>query len=150
TPAAIMLGAAEGALLFAAGYVAERPHLRDSQAVRVRLGDLSTQLAGARCALFAAARMWEDERIAPDDAELNSMRAWHLVRQAALATTNSCLEACGARATFSVYPLESALRDVRTFSLQHRDEALMEAVAKPLLGESFSRHDEVEVALQRG
>jgi alkylation response protein AidB-like acyl-CoA dehydrogenase len=149
-PASNFVGTAQRALTFTCEYVARRAYLRTSQVVRVKLGEMSTRLAGARCALYAAARQWEDEGIDPDDAELNSMRAWHLAREAALYVTTTCMDVAGGRSIYKLYPIEGALRDVRTFTLQSRDEAFMEEVAKPLLGEPFNRHAEVDIAIERG
>jgi alkylation response protein AidB-like acyl-CoA dehydrogenase len=149
-PAANFVGTAQRALSFTSDYVARREHLRESQVVRVKLGEMSAQLEGARCALYAAARQWEDPAIEPDDAELNSMRVWHLARVAVLNITTTCLDVVGGRGVYKIHPLESAFRDARTYTLQFRDEAFMEEIAKPLLGERFSRHAEVEYAVKRG
>jgi alkylation response protein AidB-like acyl-CoA dehydrogenase len=149
-PASNFLGTAQSALDFTARYASTRPHLRESQVIRVRLGEMSSQLSADRCAVYAAARLWEDETVDPDTAELNSMRAFHLARTAVLDITLRCFDICGARTTFRVHPLGAALRDGRTFTLQHRDETYMELVGSTLLGEPFSRHAELEVAIKQG
>jgi alkylation response protein AidB-like acyl-CoA dehydrogenase len=149
-PASNFLGTAQSALDFTSHYVAERPHLRASQVVLVRLGELSTAVSAARTAVYAAARMWEDESVHPDAAELNSIRAFHLARQTVLDVTSRCFDICGARTTFKIYPLEAAFRDARTYTLQHRDETFMELVGRAIIGESFSRHDEIDVAIKQG
>jgi alkylation response protein AidB-like acyl-CoA dehydrogenase len=149
-PSANFIGTAQGALDFTTWYVADRPHLRGSQVVLVKLGELSTLLSAARTAVYAAARLWEDPAVHPDAAELNSIRAFHLARQAVLEVTSRCFDICGARTTFKVYPLECAYRDARTYTLQHRDETFMELVGRALVGESFSRHDEIDVAIKQG
>src|SRR5262249_56157761 len=123
-----------------AEYVQRRAYLRDSQVVRVKLAEMDTQLYGARCAIYAAARQWEDPAIDPDDAELNSIRAWHLARQAALSVTNTCMDVAGGRSIYKLHAIEGALRDARTYTLQSPDDAFMDDLSKPLLPQPFYRH----------
>lgn len=149
-PSSNYLGIAQCALDFTIQYAAERPHLGETQSTRIKLGELSVELETARLAVYAAARLWEDEQISPDSAEYNTMAALHLARTAAMNVTISCFDICGARSTFALYPLGNALRDARTYTLQHRDETYLEMIGRTLLGEPFSKHGEVEVALKQG
>lgn len=129
------LGTAQGAFDFICDYARQRPYLARDPVVQTTLGDMSSWLAGTRAALYAAAREWEEGD--PDRAELDSIRALHLAKQTALMITNRGFDVCGARASFRVYPLEQALRDVRTFTLHFRDEFYMQIVARAELGEPF-------------
>lgn len=134
--AANHLGAAAGALEFLTGWVRDRPDLAGSELTRVVLGELSSQLYGARSAIYAAAAMWEAAEY--DSAELESVRALHLAKRVALEVTQRAFDVCGARATFRRHPLERIYRDVRTFSLHFRDEHYMSQVGQAMLDGSFA------------
>ncbi len=149
-PSSNYLGAAQCALDFTIKYVAERPHLGETQIARIKLGELHAQLEAARLAVYACARLWEDTEVTPDSAEYNTMTALHLSRHAAIRVTVACFDICGARSTFAAYPLGNALRDARTYTLQHRDESYLEMIGRTLLGETFSKRGEAELAVKQG
>ena len=149
-PCSNYLGIAQCALDFTANYAAERPHLGETQIARIKLAELSVELEAARLAVYACARLWEDEKVTPDSAEYNTMAAMHLARTAAMHVTVACFDICGARSTFSVYPLGNALRDARTYTLQHRDDSYLEMIGRTLLGETFSKRGEAELAVKQG
>ena len=131
------LGAAQGAFDFACGYVAGRDYLAKSEVIQAKLGDLSSKLYAVRCALYAAAARWErgDD---PNQAELDGVRALHLAKRVALEVTSDAYDICGARATYNVYPLNQALRDVRSFTLHFRDELYTAQVGRAELGVPFT------------
>jgi alkylation response protein AidB-like acyl-CoA dehydrogenase len=130
------LGTAQGAFDFARSYVAERKYLAESPVIQSKLGELSSRLYAVRCALYAAAARWElgDD---PNAAELDGVRALHLAKRVALDVTSEAYDICGARATFNLYPLNQALRDVRSFTLHFRDELYTAQVGRSELGVPF-------------
>ena len=81
--AANHLGSAQAAFDFIAGYIADRPDLRDSEAVKVRLGRMDAQLYAARSGLYAAAARL-DRGDDFDAAEADAVRAMHLCKNAVL------------------------------------------------------------------
>jgi alkylation response protein AidB-like acyl-CoA dehydrogenase len=135
--AANHLGAAQGAFDFACSYIAARGHLAKSELIQSKLGDLSSKLFAARCGLYAAAARWErgDD---PNQAELDGVRVLHLAKRVAIEVTSDVYDLCGARATYNLYPLNQALRDVRSFTLHFRDELYMSQVGRAELGVPFT------------
>jgi alkylation response protein AidB-like acyl-CoA dehydrogenase len=133
--AANHIGAAGAALDFTTAWVRERPDLAGSETTRVALGAMSSDLFGARSALFAAAALWEAGEY--DTAELESIRTLHLAKRVALDITQRAFDVCGARATFRNYEIERIFRDVRTFSLHFRDEQYMMQAGQAMLDGSF-------------
>jgi alkylation response protein AidB-like acyl-CoA dehydrogenase len=100
--AANHIGAAAAAVEFATEWVRERPSLASSEITRATLGAMSSELFGARSALYAAADLWDQGE--HDTAELQSIRALHLGKHAALALTQTAFDVCGARAAFRDLP----------------------------------------------
>jgi alkylation response protein AidB-like acyl-CoA dehydrogenase len=133
--AANHIGAAGAALEFTTDWVRERPGLASSEVTRVALGTMSSDLAAARAALYAAADLWDQG--GHDRAELASIRALHVGKRVALDTTQHAFDICGARAAFREHALERIYRDVRTFSLHYRDEQYMLQVGQAMLDGSF-------------
>jgi alkylation response protein AidB-like acyl-CoA dehydrogenase len=133
--AANHIGAAGAALEFATDWVRERPNLASSEIIRATLGMMSSDLFAARSALYAAADLWDAGE--HDTAELESIRALHLGKRAALSLTQTAFDVCGARAAFRDLSLERLYRDVRTFSLHYRDEQYMIQVGQAMLDRSF-------------
>jgi alkylation response protein AidB-like acyl-CoA dehydrogenase len=133
--AANHIGAAGAALEFATDWVRERPGLCTSEITRATLGAMSSDLFGARSALYAAADLWDQGD--HDTAELESIRALHLGKRVALELTQTAFDVCGARAAFRDQSLERLYRDVRTFSLHYRDEQYMIQVGQAMLDKSF-------------
>lgn len=121
------LGTAQGALDLARDFVRERRYLAENPIVQVALGEMSSQLGVTRSALYTAAELWEKaaaegfERDIVDQAELLGLQALHVSKQVALDVTRRVFDVCGARAAFRSLPFEAMFRDVRTFTLHHRD-----------------------------
>lgn len=142
--AANHLGTAQGAHDFLCSWVRERPYLRDSEIVRVALGEMASRLYGTRCALEQTARMWEeagrgnwrDTRLRGKVEHL-SVRVLHLARDTALHVTQRGFDVCGARASMRDLPLERFYRDTRTFTLHFRDELALMRVADELLADEY-------------
>jgi alkylation response protein AidB-like acyl-CoA dehydrogenase len=99
------------------------------------LGEMDANLQAARTSMWYAAWLWEQGRYA--DAELASMRALHTSKQAALMVTVKAFDVCGARGAFKSFPIERALRDVRTFTLHFRESQVMRMLADADLGGAF-------------
>ncbi len=135
--AANHLGAAQAAFDFICNYVADRPDLRDSEAVKVRLGRMDAQLYAARSGLYAAAARL-DNGDDFDAAEADAVRAMHLCKNAVLSIPYEGFDIVGARAAHERYPLGQMMRDARTFTLHFRDDLYVQRLADLALGKGFS------------
>ena len=135
--AANHLGSAQGAFDFLAGYIGQRPDLAESEAVRVKLGQMDAQLFAARSCLYAtAARL--DRGDDPDECEADAVRTMHLAKDAVLTIPYQGFDLVGARACHERYPLGQMMRDARTFTLHFRDDLYVERLAQLALGKGFS------------
>jgi alkylation response protein AidB-like acyl-CoA dehydrogenase len=130
------LGAAQAAFDFALEFVRERPYMAESDLTKHMLGELASDLAGTRAAVYAAAEVWEAGEF--DRAELESIKALHLAKRTVLETTRRAFDVCGARVAFRMYPLEMMYRDARTFTLHFRDELTMRELGHALISERFA------------
>ena len=135
--AANHLGSAQAAFDFLAEYIADRPDLRDSEAVRVKLGQMDAQLFAARaCLRSTGVRL--DRGDDPDDCEADAVRTMHLAKDAVLTIPYQGFDLVGARACHERYPLGQMMRDARTFTLHFRDDLYVERLAQLALGNGFS------------
>ena len=135
--AANHLGSAQAAFDFLAEYIAERPDLRDSESVRVKLGQMDAQLFAARaCLRSTGSRL--DRGDDPDDCEADAVRTMHLAKDAVLTIPYQGFDLVGARACHERYPLGQMMRDARTFTLHFRDDLYVERLAQLALGNGFS------------
>jgi len=131
------LGSAQAAFDFLADYIKGRPDLADSEAVRVKLGQMDAQLFAARSCLQAtAARL--DRGDDPDECEADAVRTMHLAKDAVLSIPYQGFDLVGARACHERYPLGQMMRDARTFTLHFRDDLYVERLAQLALGNGFS------------
>lgn len=131
------LGTAQGAFDFIAAYVASRPDLSSSEAVKVRLGKMDAQLFAARSALRStAARL--DRGDDPDECEADAVRTMHLAKNAVLDIPYQGFDIVGARAAHERYPLGQMMRDARTFTLHFRDDLYVQRLADLAMGKGFS------------
>jgi alkylation response protein AidB-like acyl-CoA dehydrogenase len=135
--AANHLGSAQAAFDFIAGYIADRPDLRESESVRVRLGKMDAKLFATRSCLYStAARL--DRGDDPDEVEADAVRTMHLAKDVVLSVTFEGFELVGARAAHERYPLGRMMRDARTFTLHFRDDLYVDRLAALALGRGFS------------
>ena len=135
--AANHLGSAQAAFDFLAEYITERPDLRDSESVRVKLGQMDAQLFAARaCLRSTGSRL--DRGDDPDDCEADAVRTMHLAKDAVLTIPYQGFDLVGARACHERYPLGQMMRDARTFTLHFRDDLYVERLAQLALGNGFS------------
>ena len=135
--AANHLGSAQAAFDFLAEYITERPDLRDSESVRVKLGQMDAQLFAARaCLRSTGARL--DRGDDPDDCEADAVRTMHLAKDAVLTIPYQGFDLVGARACHERNPLGQMMRDARTFTLHFRDDLYVERLAQLALGNGFS------------
>ena len=135
--AANHLGSARAAFSFIADYVANRPDLSGSEAVRVRLGRMDAKLFAAEtCLRSTAARL--DRGDDPDEVEADAVRTMHLAKDAVLTIPFEGFDIVGARACHERYPLGQMMRDARTFTLHFRDDLYVERLAEAALGNGFS------------
>ncbi len=135
--AANHLGSAQAAFDFICSYVADRPDLCGSEAVKVRLGRMDAQLYAARCGLDAAAARL-DRGDDMDAAEADAIRAMHLCKNVVLSIPYEGFDIVGARAAHERYPLGQMMRDARTFTLHFRDDLYVQRLADLALGKGFS------------
>jgi alkylation response protein AidB-like acyl-CoA dehydrogenase len=131
------LGQAEGILQFCIDWVAQRPHLQNSDLMLFRFGDLGSKIFVVRAGMEAAAREWE-RGVDFDRAELLSLQVLHMAKQVLLEISQTAFDICGARAIFRSYPLEQAYRDARSFTLHTRDDHLTSTVGRGILTGEFS------------
>lgn len=129
--AANHVGLAAAALELAVDWVRERPYQAGSDMVQQALGVLASQVQGARSAVFAAARTWDEGRY--ERAEAESLMAVHLAKRAVLDATSQAFDICGARMAFRDSPLELWFRDARTLTLHVRDDVQMRELGRGLL-----------------
>lgn len=133
------LGTAEGAFQLVKDYLRERPYLAENPILRFSIGDISSELAVIRAALYACAAQWEDASAHdwdPDrvkQAEVLALQALHVSKRVALSVSSRAFEICGARASFKSFPFDMIYRDIRTFTLHHRDFDYMARVADAVL-----------------
>ena len=134
--AANHLGTAQAAFDFAASYLSSRGHLANSEIIQSQLGDYSSKIYAARCAVYSAAARW-DRGDEPNEAELDGVRALHVAKRLALEVAGAAYDLCGARSASNAYPLNQIYRDVRTFTLHFRDELYTAQVGRAALGTPF-------------
>jgi alkylation response protein AidB-like acyl-CoA dehydrogenase len=100
---------------------------------------MSSDLAVIRAALYTCAQQWEAAATHdwdPDQvkrAEVLGLQALHVSKRVALNVTARVFDICGARASFRSFPFDMIYRDVRTFTLHHRDYDYMMRVATAVL-----------------
>jgi alkylation response protein AidB-like acyl-CoA dehydrogenase len=138
------LGTATGAFNEAVEFVRERPYLAENPIIQTNIGDMSSQLDVLRAALFASARLWEQaaaenwESDVARRAELLALQALHVSKRVALEVTQRVFDVCGARSAFLSMPFDAMFRDVRTFTLHHREYDYMMRVGEAaLLGSDY-------------
>lgn len=133
------LGSAQGAFNEACDYVRDRAYLAKHPNIRVSIGELSSDLEAVRSMLYAAADLWTDaassgwETGRTTKAELLSLQALHVSKKVALDVSRRVFDICGARAAFRSLPFDAIYRDIRTFTLHHRDFDYMDRVASEVL-----------------
>jgi alkylation response protein AidB-like acyl-CoA dehydrogenase len=137
--AAVYLGIAGGALAFAADYASQRvvrPEnvpLAHDPAIQRHLGELVARLEAAQRVLERCAEQWEGA-----DAALRavlSSKAKYLATEAALHVTSRVIQVVGGRGAYRDYPVERALRDVRTATLMSPTvDRMAETIGKHVLG----------------
>ena len=133
--AANHLGTAQGVFDFLLDYLKSRPFLTKDDVIAFMLGEMDAALQATRTSIWYAAWLWEQDRY--EEAELASMRTLYTSKQAALLVTVKAFDVCGARGAVKSFPVERALRDVRTFSLHFRDSQLLRMLADADLGGAF-------------
>ena len=131
------IGSAQAAFDFLADYIKGRPDLANSEAVRVKLGQMDAQLFAARSGLNATATRL-DRGDDPDECEADAVRTMHLAKDAVLTIPYQGFDLVGARACHERYPLGQMMRDARTFTLHFRDDLYVERLAQLALGNGFS------------
>ncbi|MGH7919248.1 MAG: acyl-CoA dehydrogenase family protein [Candidatus Dormibacteraceae bacterium] len=133
------LGCAEGAFALVKEYVRERPYLAQNPVIQLAVGEMSADLAVVRATLYTCARQWEEASAGGWDpelvrrAEVLGLQALHVSKRVALDVSSRAFDVCGARASFRLFPFDMTYRDVRTFTLHHRDFDYMARVATAVL-----------------
>ena len=131
------LGSAQAAFDFLADYISDRPDLRDSEVVRVKLGQMDARLFATRACLQATTKRL-DRGDDPDECEADAVRTMHLAKDAVLTIPYQGFDLVGARACHERYPLGQMMRDARTFTLHFSDDLYVERLAQLALGNGFS------------
>jgi len=137
--AAIYVGVAEAALVFAIDHARQRVVRPDNIAVaqdptvQRHIGELTAQLHAARLVLEEAAASWADADMV--ERALLANRAKYLATEAGLSVTSKVIQVVGGRGAYKDYPAERALRDVRTATLMPPTvDRMLEAIGKSALG----------------
>lgn len=137
--AAIYLGIAEGALVFAIDHAKKRVVRPDNVPVSMdptvqrHIGELSAHLDGANLVLADAARRWETADVV--DRALLANKAKYLATEVGLKVTSDVIQVIGGRGAYRDSPVERAFRDLRTCSLMPPTvDRMLEAVGKSALG----------------
>lgn len=133
--AACSLGAAQGALDAARGYMRERKQfgkaLSEFQALQFKLADMATQLVAARQMVHTAARKLD---AGAADATVWCAMAKRFATDAGFAVCNDALQLHGGYGYIREYPVERLLRDSRVHQiLEGTNEIMRVIVARHLL-----------------
>lgn len=137
-------GQATAVYNFVVDYATKYGGLDKNPVVQIFLAEADCKVNAARALVHEAAAMWEAGDF--DAAELQSMRAMHLAKEAANWLSQHAFDICGARSTHKSYPLERLYRDIRTFTLHFRSETNLFMLANAALGKPFhskTRYDRV-------
>jgi len=140
-------GQAQAVYDFVLDYASKYGGLDKNPVVQIFLAEAGCRISAARALVRHAAGLWEEGDF--DNAELESMRAMHLAKEAANWISQQAFDICGARSTHKSYPLERLYRDIRTFTLHFRSESNLFMLADAALGRPFhskSRYDRVLAA----
>ena len=133
--AACSLGAAQGALDAARGYMRERKQfgkpIAEFQALQFKLADMATQLVAARQMVHTAARKLD---AGSSDASVWCAMAKRFATDAGFNICNDALQLHGGYGYIREYPLERLLRDSRVHQiLEGTNEIMRVIVARHLL-----------------
>ena len=133
--AACSLGAAQGALDAARGYLRERRQfgkaIGEFQALQFKLADMATQLVAARQMVHTAARKLD---AGSSDATVWCAMAKRFATDAGFAVCNDALQLHGGYGYIREYPVERLLRDSRVHQiLEGTNEIMRVIVARHLL-----------------
>lgn len=133
--AACSLGAAQGALDAARGYMRERQQfgkkLSEFQALQFKLADMATQLVAARQMVHTAARKLD---AGCSDATVWCAMAKRFATDAGFAICNDALQIHGGYGYIREYPIERLLRDSRVHQiLEGTNEIMRVIIARHLL-----------------
>ncbi|PBJ84070.1 acyl-CoA dehydrogenase [Lysobacteraceae bacterium NML93-0399] len=133
--AACSLGAAQGALDAARGYMRERKQfgkaIAEFQALQFKLADMATQLVAARQMVHTAARKLD---AGSGDASVWCAMAKRFATDAGFAVCNDALQLHGGYGYIREYPVERLLRDCRVHQiLEGTNEIMRVIVARHLL-----------------
>lgn len=133
--AACSLGAAQGALDAARGYLRERKQfgkaIGEFQALQFKLADMATQLVAARQMVHTAARKLD---AGSSDATVWCAMAKRFATDAGFAVCNDSLQLHGGYGYIREYPVERLLRDSRVHQiLEGTNEIMRVIIARHLL-----------------
>ena len=123
---------------FIAAYVASRDDLRDSEAVKVRLGRMDAQLFAARSALRCHRCHGSTAATTPTSARPTRCGRCTWRRTRCCTSRIEGFDIVGARAAHERYPLGQMMRDARTFTLHFRDDLYVQRLADLAMGMGFS------------
>lgn len=133
--AANHVGQARAVYDFVAQYLGKRQDLSEAPTIQVEFGDAEVKISATEALVKQAAWLWEAGDY--DAAELASMRALHMAKQASLGLATKAFDICGARSTFNDQMLSLYYRDIRTFTLHFREDRLLQMLTEANLGGDF-------------
>jgi alkylation response protein AidB-like acyl-CoA dehydrogenase len=132
--AANYLGTIEGAYGWVLQNLKERGRGKDPF-VQLRIGEIETQLHGARIVFEDAIASWTRGNI--QEAELASMKAKSICAHAALHISNALIQLAGSTALFDEFPLGRLVRDLQTHFLHVGHDRSSQIVGCAALDEVF-------------
>ncbi|MEI2415349.1 acyl-CoA dehydrogenase family protein [Orrella sp. JC864] len=133
--AANHVGQAQSVYDLVLAYASKYGGLDANPVVQLFLAEAGCRISGARALVYEAAGLWE--RGDYDQAEILSMRAMHLAKEAANWAAHKSFDILGSRATHRSYQLDRLYRDIRTFTLHFRSESNLFMLADAAFGRPF-------------
>jgi alkylation response protein AidB-like acyl-CoA dehydrogenase len=131
---ASFLGAAEAALKFTQGYVAQRGKAANPY-VQHHLGRMRIAVATTRAFMEHTAALWAEGR--EDDAAVASNIFRLFAEEQATSALDHAAKACGASSLLAPHPLERIWRDLTTYVRHENTDALLSTVGKATLGLNY-------------
>ena len=133
--AANHVGQAQSVYDLVLAYTSKFGGLDENPVVRLFMAEAGCRISGARALTYEAAGLWEQKEY--DNAEILSMRAMHLAKEAANWIAHQAFDICGSRITHKSSKLERLYRDIRTFTLHFRSESNLNMLADAAYGKPF-------------
>ncbi|MEZ5169271.1 MAG: acyl-CoA dehydrogenase family protein [Acidimicrobiia bacterium] len=114
------IGLAEGALMYATGYIKERPAfgktIADFQGIQWKLAEMATEIEAARLLTYRAAWLADQGRYTKEWVPFLSMAKYYAT-ELAVRASGECLQLLGAAGYMKDHPMELYYRDARQLTI---------------------------------